>query len=114
MKEIKAFIRPEKLSEVYDALNKAGFCCLTVFTGEGTGKYTDPKKDFPSLNFPYLHSKVVKLEMVTKDENADEAARIIQQQGSTGTSGDGLIYLSGVEEVVRIRDGNKGMETLHH
>ena len=114
MKEIQAFIRPEKLNPVFDALKHEGFCCMTVFEGEGTGKYTDPTKDWPSLKFPYLHSKVVKIEMVCNNENVDRVIEIIHQYGSTGTSGDGLIYVSDIEEVVRVRDGAKGIETLHH
>ena len=70
MKEIKAFIRPGKVSEVALNLQKNGFCCFTFFEGNGSGKYADPKKEYPSLKHPYLHSKTAKLEIVCdrKDE----------------------------------------------
>ncbi|MBL1232506.1 MAG: P-II family nitrogen regulator [Vicingaceae bacterium] len=113
MKEIQAFIRPEKLNDIYKALEKEGHCCLTIFNGEGTGKYTDQSKDWPSFKHPFLHSKMVKIEMVCKKEAVKKVTEIIQESGSTGESGDGLIYVSDVEEVIRIRDGAKGIETLH-
>jgi len=114
MKVIKAFIRPEKLSDISTKLNDKGHCCLTVFEGEGTGKYTDPEKDWPSFKFPQMHSKVIKLELVYRDEDVWNIIDIILENGSTGRSGDGLIYISDVNEAVRIRDGQKGKEILHH
>ena len=113
MKEIKAFIRPIRLSHVYEALRKEGHCCLTVFEGEGTGKYTEKDKDWPSLKFPYLHSKILKIEMVCKKENLARIIQIIHENASSGRSGDGLIYISDVEEVIRVRDGNVGKDVLH-
>lgn len=113
MKEIQAFIRPEKLNKVFGVLRKEGFSSLTVFQGEGAGEYTDPQKDWPSLEFPYLHSRVIKLEMVCKDENVEKVCEIFQQQGRTGSRGDGLVYISAIEDVIRIRDGAKGIEILH-
>lgn len=113
MKEIKAFIRSEKFNHVYEALRKEGYCCLTVFEGEGTGKYTAKSKGWPSLKFPYLHSKVTKLEMVCKKEDLNRIIQIIRENASSGRSGDGLIYVSEVEKVIRVRDGNVGKEVLH-
>lgn len=112
MKEIKAFIRPGKIKEVVVALRKAGHCCLTVFEGEGIGDYTDPKKAWPSLKLPFLHSKVVKLEVVCNNSDVNGINEIIRKYGNTGKSGDGLIYVSGVQEVIRIRDGVKQSEKL--
>lgn len=113
MKEIKAFIRPRSLSKVYEALRKEGHSCLTVFEGEGTGKYTEIDKEWPSLTFPYLHSKVIKLEMVCKKENLAQIVKIIYENATSGKSGDGLIYVSDVEDAIRVRDGNSGRGVLH-
>lgn len=112
MKKIQAFIRPERLNKVYDALKSEGYC-LTVFEGEGTGKYTDPKKDWPSLKFPYMHSKIVKLEMICKDDSVEKVCNIMHENGSTGEKGDGLIYVSSIEEIIRVRDGAKGVEIIN-
>lgn len=104
MKEIKAFIRPEKLNRLAKHLKKEKFCCFTVFEGEGVGDYADPKTKFPSLKFPYLHNKVVKLEMVCDKEDVINIVKIIKDFAQTGERGDGLIYVSNVEQKIRIRD----------
>ena len=104
MKEIKAFIRPEKLNVLAESLKKEQFCCFTVFEGEGVGDYADPKTRFPSLKFPYLHNKVIKIEMVCNKEDVDRTVKIIKEHAQTGESGDGLIYVSHVERKIKIRD----------
>lgn len=113
MKEVQAFIRPRKLNDVYNALKLKDFCCMTVYDGEGTGRYTDPDNNWPSFKFTSMHSKVVKLEMVCKQEHVKSIVNIIHEKGSTGRKGDGIIYISDVEEVIRIRDGEKGEEILN-
>lgn len=104
MKEIKAFIRPEKLNSVAENLKKEQYCCFTVFQGEGVGDYTDPKTEFPSLNFPFLHNKVVKIEIVCNKADVDKIINVIKTHARTGDKGDGLIYVSNVESKTRIRD----------
>lgn len=104
MKEIKAFVRPERLSEIVAQLRKEGFCCLSVFEGEGTGHYTDRKKEWPSLDHPFLHSKIAKIEMVISPEKAERVIRIIHEHGKTGYPGDGLIYMADVTKAVRVKD----------
>ncbi len=104
MKEIKAFIRPEKLNKLAENLKREQFCCFTVFEGEGVGNYADPVTKFPSLKFPYLHNKVVKVEIVCDKENVDNIVKIIKKETQTGKKGDGLIYVSHVEQKIKIRD----------
>lgn len=104
MKEIKAFIRPGKVSEVALNLQKSGFCCFTFFEGEGSGKYVDPKNEYPSLKHPYLHGKTTKLEIVCNASDKDAIISVIKSRAHTGRSGDGLIYVVDVENKIRIRD----------
>ena len=104
MKEIKAFIRPEKLNVVAEYLKKEQYCCFTVFQGEGVGDYTDPETEFPSLDFPFLHNKVIKIEIVCNKENVAKIINVIKIHAKTGNKGDGLIYVSNVESKIRIRD----------
>jgi len=104
MKEIKAFIRPEKLNAVAQNLKKNKYCCFTVFEGEGVGNYADPEKEYPSLKFPYLHTKVIKLEIVCKKENANNIINIIKTFAHTGESGDGIIYIMDVEGKIKIKN----------
>lgn len=104
MKEIKAFIRPEKLYEVSKQLKKENIIHFTVFKGEGVGDFTDPDTEFPSLEFPFLHNKIIKLELVCDKESVSKIITIIKSHAKTGRSGDGLIYVSNVERKTRIRD----------
>ncbi|QTY26438.1 P-II family nitrogen regulator [Flavobacterium sp. CS20] len=105
MKEIKAFIRKEKLNEVAKHLKENQFSCFTVFEGEGVGDYIDPETEFPSLNFPFLHHKVVKIEMVIEKEKVDKILDILTKHAQTGKRGDGLIYVSNIDFSVRIKTG---------
>lgn len=112
MKEIKAFVRPDKVDELYHGLKENGFCCMTVTEAEGTGNYTDPRSEFPSLNHPFLHGKVAKIEIVAKEENVDRIVKLIHDYGHTGDRGDGLIYVSSLDNVYRVRDLEEGEKIL--
>lgn len=112
MKLVKAYIRPILLEEVYKALRTEGHCCITVFRGEGAGQYTDPNHAHGSLEFPALHSKVVKIEIAAVDEDVDPIIDIIQQTSSTGSRGDGIIFVMPIENMIRIRDGKQGAEVI--
>ncbi|SMO64048.1 P-II family nitrogen regulator [Gracilimonas mengyeensis] len=113
MKLVKAYIRPILLEEVYKALRAEGHCCITVFRGEGAGQYTDPEHAHGSLNFPAMHSHVVKIEIAAKEQDVDSIVGIIRETASTGSRGDGLIYVMPIEEMVRIRDGERGAQVIN-
>lgn len=112
MKLVKAYIRPMLLEEVYKSLRAEGHCCITVFRGEGVGQYTDPDHAHGSLQFPAMHSKVVKLEIASGDDDVDSIISIIQQTASTGSRGDGIIFVMPIQDMVRIRDGKQGAEVI--
>lgn len=112
MKLVKAYMRPLLLEEVYKALRAEGHCCITVFRGEGAGQYTDPDHAHGSLQFPAMHSKVVKLEIAAVDEKVESIIDIIQQTASTGSRGDGIIFVIPIENMIRIRDGKQGTEVI--
>jgi len=114
MKEIKAFVRKERLNEVAKNLKKDQFCCFTVFEGEGVGDYIDLETEFPSLNFPFLHHKVVKIEIVSDNENVEKIIDVLRRHAQTGKSGDGLIYVSSLDYSVRIRTGERNIGTSSH
>nr|WKN38626.1 P-II family nitrogen regulator [Tunicatimonas sp. TK19036] len=103
MKEIKAFVRPDRLTAIVDHLHLEGVCCLTVFEGMGTGHYTDDQKDFPSLKHPFFHSKIAKLETVVPDYRVEKTLEIIHENGKTGYAGDGIIYITEVLEMVKVK-----------
>ncbi len=104
MKEVKAFVRPEKVDKIVPALKEAGFKNISLTEGEGTGQQMDRPDAAPSLDFYITDSKIVKLELVCKDELAGKAIRIISKLGSTDRPGDGIIYLSNVERVCRVKN----------
>ncbi len=104
MKEVKAFIRPEKVGEIVPALKEAGFKNISLTPGEGVGNQMDSQDASPSLSFYITDSHIVKLELVCKDEMAEKAIQIISEFGSTNRPGDGIIYLSNVERVCRVKN----------
>lgn len=104
MKEIKAFIKPNRVQKIIEALSIAGFKSMTLSRGEGTGQFLD-KGAAPSLNFHITDSSVVKLELVCQNEEAASAIAIIVENGKTPTPGDGIIYLSNVEDTFQIKTG---------
>lgn len=112
MKLLKVLIRPILLEEIYKELRHHGVIGMTVFKGEGTGRYIDPNKQHGSLDFPAMHAEVVKIEIATHDDDAMRIADIIQKKASTGSEGDGIIIISSIEEAVRIKDGTRGPEVL--
>lgn len=112
MKEIKAMIRPEMFESVYRDLRSAGYCCITVYHGEGMGRRGDPDKLNASLEFPFLHSKVVKIEIIVADKQLKEVCDIIQQAACTHHKGDGIIYSSTIDKAISIRTGEEGEAVL--
>lgn len=111
MREIKAFIRERRTNEIIEALRDAGFNSLTVSEAEGTGKYTK-KDDMPSFRFPVTHSKMSKLEIVCKKEDVEAIVKIIHEHGGTGEKGDGLIYISEVSKIYKVRTGKESIEDI--
>jgi nitrogen regulatory protein P-II 1 len=113
VKLIKAYLRYRKLEEVYKALNKSGYCCMTFVECEGTGQYCDHEKVHISDKYSFAEAyRVVKLEIVALDENILKIIKIIKQNGRTGYCGDGIIIISPVDEVFKVRTDEKGVLAL--
>ncbi|WP_339698436.1 P-II family nitrogen regulator [uncultured Roseivirga sp.] len=104
MKEIKAFIKPQRVQIVVEALHDAGFDSITLSKGEGTGKYRQSDAS-PSLDFRFTDSPIVKLELVCQNEEMDKAVQLICGKAKTTEPGDGIIYISQVDEAYRIKTG---------
>lgn len=114
MKEIKAFIRPVEFNDVFGALKDEGYCCVTVTETEGTGHYSDPEElEYPSSRIPYMHSKILKLEIIAKDVDVNNIVEIIKKHGRTGKRGDGIICIINIERAIHIRTGSEGEEILN-
>ncbi len=113
MKLIKAYIRHRKSEQVYDALKKEGFCCMTFVECEGTGQYSDHEKEHISNRFPFAEAyRVIKLEILISNEHVKKVVKIIRESGRTGYSGDGMILVSPVEDVFKVRTDENGILSI--
>ncbi|MCF6365382.1 MAG: P-II family nitrogen regulator [Bacteroidales bacterium] len=106
MKEIKAFIRPDKVNKIVEQLKASGFENITISEAEGTGRFRS-ENAFVSQKFLITDSKIAKLELVAKDENVDKIIEIISENGKTINPGDGLIYVACVEKAYRVKTGKE-------
>ena len=109
MKLIKAYIRQRKTEEVYKGLKQSGYCCMTFVECEGTGQYSDHEKEHISEKYPFADAyRVIKLEILVSGENIKAIIDIIKQNGRTGYRGDGMIIVSPVDEVYKVRTDETG------
>ena len=104
MKEIKAFVKLKRVEIIVEALRNAGFESVTLSKGEGTGAYKHDDAS-PSLDFHFTDSPVVKLELVCQNEEVVKAVQLICGKARTDEPGDGLIYVTGIEDAYRIKTG---------
>ncbi|MDE3056784.1 MAG: P-II family nitrogen regulator [Bacteroidota bacterium] len=112
MKEIKAYVRVEIVQQVVDALERKGFCCMTVIDVSALGNLADPAQSKYSLEFVERYSKKARIELVCKDSDADTVVEVIQKNGCTHQHGDGIIFVLPVERAVKIRTAAEGDEIL--
>jgi nitrogen regulatory protein P-II 1 len=111
MKEVKAFVRHERANDVIKGLRDNNFMSITVTEAEGTGRFTRPD-DKPSLRFPVTHSKMAKLELVCKKDDVGRVVNLISTHGGTGRKGDGIIYVSEVEQIFKVKTGEESAHEL--
>jgi nitrogen regulatory protein P-II 1 len=108
MKKIEAIIRVEKLDEVRTALKELGYPGLTVTRVEGHGKQKGLVEQFRGRKYVVELLPKVKLEIGVKDDEVDKIVEIIVKTARTGQIGDGKIFISPLDDVIRIRTGEKG------
>ncbi len=104
MKEIKAFVKPFKVNDILNQLLQAGYPNITVSMSEGTGNFKSDESTL-STYFSITDSKVAKIEIVCNDSEVENIVNIISTKGRTGNPGDGIIYVSEVEKVYKVRTG---------
>lgn len=112
MKKIEAIIRTEKLEELREALDAAGFSGMTATEVRGRGKQKGITLEWRVGDYNVDFLPKIKLEMVVDDSNAEKVIGVIEQVCSTGNIGDGKIFISSVNEVVRIRTREKGKTAI--
>ncbi len=113
MKEIKAYMRPHKLSDVTLALYKVeGLTGVSVMDVRGCGRMIE-KDDHLNVEEAVMdYEPHVKIEIVCSDELVDEIVAAIQTSAHTGLRGDGKIYISTIDEAIRISTGERGEEAV--
>lgn len=112
MKKIEAIIRPTKVEEVKNSLEKAGYASLTITEVKGRGQQKGIKQVWRGREYIVDILPKVKVELTVDDKKADEVVGIIQQSAHTGNFGDGKIFVIPVEKVVRIRTGEIDGEAI--
>jgi nitrogen regulatory protein P-II 1 len=108
MKKIEAVIKPFKLDEVKDALNSLGIQGMTVTEVKGFGRQKGHVELYRGAEYDVAFIPKVKLDIVVADAIAEKAVALIQEKAKTGKIGDGKIFVSKIEEIVRIRTGERG------
>ncbi len=108
MKKIEAIIKPFKLDEVKDALNEIGIQGMTVTEVKGFGRQKGHTELYRGAEYIVDFIPKIKLEIVTGDKLAAQVVSTIEKVAKTGKIGDGKIFVSSVEEVIRIRTGEQG------
>jgi nitrogen regulatory protein P-II 1 len=112
MKKIEAIIKPFKLEEVKDGLSRLGVKGMTVTEVKGFGRQRGHKEVYRGAEYQVDFVPKVKIEVVLDSKLVPQAIELIQEKARTGKIGDGKIFIIPIEEVVRIRTGEKGKEAI--
>lgn len=112
MKKIEAVIKPFKLDDVKDALSEAGVKGLTVVEAKGFGRQKGHTELYRGAEYVVDFLPKVKVEVVIEDSQVERVIEAIQKAAHTGRIGDGKIFVSPIEEAIRIRTGEAGAEAL--
>ena len=112
MKLIMAIIKPFKLDDVREALTPLGVQGLTVSEVKGFGRQKGQTEIYRGAEYHVNFLPKVKIEVVCTDDLVDRAVEAIQQAARTGRIGDGKIFISNIEQAIRIRTGEAGPDAL--
>jgi nitrogen regulatory protein P-II 1 len=112
MKKIEAIIKPFKLDEVKEALQEVGVQGITVTEAKGFGRQKGHTELYRGAEYVVDFLPKVKIEIVLPNDLVDRAVEAIQKAARTGRIGDGKIFISSVEEVIRIRTGETGQDAI--
>ena len=112
MKKVEAIIKPFKLDEVKDALNEIGIQGMTVTEVKGFGRQKGHTELYRGAEYVVDFIPKIKLEIVTSDALASKVVAAIEKAAKTGKIGDGKIFVYPVEDLTRIRTGERGEAAL--
>jgi len=112
MKKIEAIIKPFKLDEVKEALQVMGIQGLSVIEAKGFGRQKGHTELYRGAEYVVDFLPKVKIELVVADDVAEDAIAAIVDAAKTGKIGDGKIFVSSIEQAIRIRTGEDGADAL--
>ena len=112
MKKIEAIIKPFKLDDIKEALNAIGIKGMTVSEVKGYGRQKGHKEIYRGAEYIVDFIPKTKMEIIVEASQVDEIVETIRNAANTGKIGDGKIFVLPVEEVVRVRTGEKGKEAI--
>jgi len=112
LKKVEAIIKPFKLDEVKEALNEIGIQGITISEVKGFGRQKGHTELYRGAEYVVDFIPKIKMEIIVSDEVVGKMVETIAQAAKTGRIGDGKIFVTPVDEVVRIRTGERGEEAL--
>jgi nitrogen regulatory protein P-II 1 len=112
LKKVEAIIKPFKLDEVKEALNEIGIQGITVSEVKGFGRQKGHTELYRGAEYVVDFIPKIKMEIIVSDDIVTKVVETIEQAAKTGRIGDGKIFVTPVEEVVRIRTGERGEDAL--
>ena len=112
MKKIEAIIKPFKLDEVKEALQDVGLQGITVVEAKGFGRQKGHTELYRGADYVVDFLPKVKIEVVLSDDQVDATIEAIQSAAQTGRIGDGKIFISTIDDAIRIRTGERGNEAI--
>ena len=112
MKKIEAIVKPFKLDDVKEALNEIGIQGMTISEVKGYGRQKGHKEIYRGAEYVVDFIPKVKIEIIVESERADQVVEAIEKAANTGKIGDGKIFVYAIEEVIRVRTGEKGKDAI--
>jgi nitrogen regulatory protein P-II 1 len=112
MKKLECIIRPHKLEEVREVLDKVDVHGMTVSEVRGFGRQKGHAEHYRGVEYKAEFQPKLKLEILVRDDQVAEATKASSDAAKTGKFGDGKIFISSVEDVIRIRTGDRGEQAL--
>lgn len=109
---VEAIIKPFKLDEVKEALTKVGIQGMTITEVKGFGRQKGHTELYRGAEYTVDFLPKVKIQVLVPDEKASKVVEVITETARTGKIGDGKIFITSVEEVIRIRTGEKGSDAI--
>jgi len=112
MRKVEAIIKPFKLDEVKEGLNEIGIQGITVSEVKGFGRQKGHTELYRGAEYVVDFIPKIKMEIIVKDDMVAKVVEVIEESAKTGRIGDGKIFVTPVDEVVRIRTGERGEDAI--